>query len=101
MDIKHQIIFTSTDFNVLERHNQIDEVIGALDIEKEALEKIRLFSWCFFPLWILLSIVQATCFVLSNGRFHPLAKILIPSQPNQFGDNDGLLQCCISNRRDV
>ena len=95
------MIFISTDFNVLERHNQIDEVIGTLDMENEALENIRLFGWCFFPLWILLSIVQATCFVLSNGIFHPLAKILTPSQLDQIENNEGLLECCISDRRNV
>ena len=68
-------------------------------MEKEALEKTKLFAWVFFPLWILLSIVQTICFVLSNGRFHPLVKILTPSQPNQISDNDRLLECCISNRR--
>ena len=93
------MIFISTDFNVLKRHNQIDEVIGTLDMEDDALENIRLFAWCFFPLWVLFSIVQAICFVLSHGRFHPLVKILTPSQPNQIADNDGLLECCISNRR--
>ena len=93
--------FISTDFNVLERHNQIDEVIGTLDMENEALEKTKLFAWCFFPLWILFSIVQAICFVLSNGRFHPLVKMLTPSGPNQVAENDRLLECCISKRRHV
>ena len=27
-------------------------------------------------IWIMLAIVQAICFLLSNGKFHPLAKIL-------------------------
>ena len=99
--MKHRIIFISTDSNVLERHNQIDEIIGTLDMENEAIENIRLLACCLFPLLILLSIVQAVCFVLSNGRFHPLAKILTPSEPNQIADNDGLLECCISNRRNV
>ena len=27
-------------------------------------------------MWIILAIIQAICFLLSNGRFHPLAKIL-------------------------
>ena len=95
------MIFISTDFNVLQRHNQIDEVIGTLDMENEALEKIKMFSWCFFPLWILLSIVQALCFLFSHGRFHPLVKILTHSEPNQTAVNDILLECCISNRRNL
>ena len=100
-DDKQSNNFLSTDFNVLERHNQIEEILGTLNMEKEALEKTKLFAWVFFPLWILLSIVQTICFVLSNGRFHPLVKILTPSQPNQISDNNRLLECCISNRRNV
>ena len=84
MKIKHKTIFISTDFNVLERHIQIDEVIGTLDMENEALEDIKLCAMCFFPLWILLSIVQAICFVLSNGRFHPLARDIHIECSKQF-----------------
>ena len=62
--------------NVLERHNDLDAIIGVLDIELESLERSFLFSWIFFPTWILLTVVQAVCFILYNGRFHPLAKIL-------------------------
>ena len=54
----------------------MDNILGALNIEKEAFQKAQLFSWVFFPTWIILAIVQAVCFVLSNGRFHPLTKIL-------------------------
>lgn len=50
--------------------------IGALDMENEAFQKAQLFSWIFFPIWILLAIMQAVCFLLSNGKLHPLAKIL-------------------------
>ena len=70
-------------------------------MENEALEKMKWFAWVFFPLWILLSIVQAICFVLSNGRFHPLAKILTPSQSDQIADNTGLFECCISDEKNV
>ena len=54
----------------------MDNILGALNIENEAFQKAQLFSWVFFPTWIILAIVQAVCFVLSNGRFHPLTKIL-------------------------
>ena len=50
--------------------------IGALDMENEAFQKAQLFSWIFFPTWILLAIMQAVCFLLSNGKLHPLVKIL-------------------------
>ena len=65
-----------TDFGVLERHTQVDSILGALGIEKESFQISKLFSWIFFPIWIMLAIIQAICFLLSNGRFHPLAKLL-------------------------
>ena len=64
------------DYGVLKRHNQVDSILGALEIEKESFQKAQLFSWVFFPIWILLALVQLVCFVLSNGRFHPLTTIL-------------------------
>ena len=64
------------DYGVLERHIQVDTILGSLEMEKEAFQQAQIFSWIFFPLWIIMAIVQAVCFVLSNGRFHPLAKIL-------------------------
>ena len=54
----------------------MDNILGALEMEKESLERAKLFSWVFYVIWIFLAIVQAVCFVLSNGTFHPLAKIL-------------------------
>ena len=54
----------------------MDAILGALEMEKEAFQKAQFFSWIFFPFWIIMAIIQAVCFVLSNGRFHPLAKIL-------------------------
>ena len=64
------------DYGVLERHIQVDTILGTLEMEKEAFQKAQLFAWIFFPIWIIMAIIQAVCFVLSNGRFHPLAKIL-------------------------
>ena len=61
---------------MLERHNQVETTVGALDMEKEALQKAQLFSYIFFPIWILFAIIQVVCFLLSNGKLHPLAKIL-------------------------
>ena len=69
-------MFFHTDYGVLERHTQVDSILGALDIEKNSFQTSRLFSWIFFVIWIMLAIVQAICFILSNGKFHPLAKIL-------------------------
>ena len=72
----NQIVFFFEDLGVLERHNQVENTVGALDMENEALQKAWLFSWIFFPIWILLAIIQAICFLFSNGKLHPLAKIL-------------------------
>ena len=68
--------FYPTDYGVLERHTQVDSILGALDMEKKSFQTAQLFSWIFFPAWILLAIAQTICFLFSNGRFHPLAKIL-------------------------
>ena len=65
-----------TDYGVLERHTQVDSILGALGIEKKSFQISQLFAWIFFPIWIMLAIVQAICFLLSNGRFHPLSKLL-------------------------
>ena len=61
---------------MLERHHALDATIGFLDMEVESLERSFLLSWIFFPTWIVLTIIQTSCFILYNGRFHPLAKIL-------------------------
>ena len=81
-----RIFFLSIDYGVLERHNQVDGILGALEIEKESFQTASLFSWIFFPIWILLAIVQAICFLLSNGRFHPLAKIIEDFDYKRKGD---------------
>ena len=64
------------DYGVLARHRQLDDTIGVLDMEMESYEKSKLMAWIFYPTWILLTIIQAICFILYNGRFHPLSKIL-------------------------
>ena len=67
---------TFTDYGIRDRHMQLEATIGVLDMEIESFERAKLFSWIFFPSWILLTIVQAFCFVISNGKFHPLVDIL-------------------------
>ena len=54
----------------------MDSILGALDIEKQSFQTTQIFSWMFFPIWIMLAIVQAIGFLLSNEKFHPLVKIL-------------------------
>ena len=64
------------DYGILERHSQLDNTIGVLDMEMESYELSKLMAWIFYPTWILLTIIQAVCFILYNGKFHPLSKIL-------------------------
>ena len=64
------------DYRILERHSQLDNTIGVLDMEMESYELSKLMAWIFYPTWILLTIIQAVCFILYNGKFHPLSKIL-------------------------
>ena len=60
----------------MERHNDLDATIGFLEMEERSLDRSRLFSWVFYPIWIVLSITQVLCFYFANGKYHPLAKIL-------------------------
>ena len=75
------------DQGVLIRHEQLENTVGTLEIEKESFRKAQIFSWIFFPIWILLASVQSICFVMSNGKLHPLAKII-----KDYDDiNEGIL----------
>ena len=60
----------------MERHEQLEKVIGALEIEKDSLNTAYLFSWVFYPTWIMLAVIQVLCYVLSNGRFNTLSKVI-------------------------
>ena len=60
----------------MERHEQLENVIGALEIEKDSLNTAYLFSWVFYPTWIMLAVMQVLCYVLSNGRFNTLSKAI-------------------------
>ena len=64
------------DYGISERHTQLDATIGVLDMEVESYELSKLMAWIFYPAWILLTVIQAICFILYNGKFHPLSKIL-------------------------
>ena len=57
------------------------DTIGVLEIEVEAYQKIDLFVWIFFPIIIVLTILQFAFFTLYNGQFHHMSKIL--NQTNQ------------------
>ena len=75
--IRPVICFDSfLDYGILERHTQLDDTIDVLDMEVESYQLSKLMAWVFYPTWILLTIVQAICFILYNGKFHPLSKIL-------------------------
>ena len=67
---------TLSDQGILVRHNQLNEHLGVLEMEKESFHRSQLLSWILFPTWIVMSIIQTVCFVLANGKFHPLAAIL-------------------------
>ena len=47
-----------------------------MDIENESYERSELFSWLFFVVISVLTIVQIMTFLLYNGPYHPMAKIL-------------------------
>ena len=78
------IIFFPTDYGILERHNQLDDTLGVLEMETKSFEDAKLFSWIFFPTWFALTAIQAFCFIMYNDQFHPLAKILAKSEHNNL-----------------
>ena len=65
-----------TDQNILDRHSHLNATVGFLQMEEDSLTTAYYFSWIFFPTWIILTIVQIVCFILYNGRLHPLARII-------------------------
>ena len=63
--------------NVSERHLFLKtSIIGVLDMEIEAYDKIQLFSWICFPIFSAMAVLQYFFFFLYNGPFHPSTKIL-------------------------
>ena len=68
-------LYVFSDHGILERHNQLNELLGELDMEKESFDRAQWLAWIFYPIFILLSFLQAIAFILSNGKFHPLSKI--------------------------
>ena len=47
-----------------------------MDIEDESYERSKLFSWLFFVVISVLTIVQILTFLLYNDPYHPMARIL-------------------------
>ena len=76
------------DYRILERHIELEETIGVLDMEVESYELSKLMAWVFYPTWILLTIAQVICFILYNGKFHPLSKILDGCEVQRKGMSD-------------
>ena len=69
-------LFCFLDYGIKERHTQLDSTIGVLEMEMESYEKSKLMAWIFYPTWIILTVIQAICFILYNGKYHPLSMIL-------------------------
>ena len=70
------------DYGILERHTQLDDTLGVLDMETKSFEHVKLWSWIFFPSWIALTGIQIFCYTMYNDTFHPLAKIVDDTQRN-------------------
>ena len=75
------------DQTISERHDQLEKTIGALEMEKDSLDTAYLFSFAFYPTWIMLSIIQVLCYVLSNGRFNNLSKVIEACNDRNQGTN--------------
>ena len=85
----------------MERHNDLDATIGFLEMEERSLDRSRLFAWVFYPIWIILSITQAFCFFLANGKYHPLAKILDGSDENDVDEGKFYKKIHQNNTKDL
>ena len=66
----------NSDQGISERHDELNEHLGVLEMEQESYDRSQLFAWAFFPIWIVMAIIQTGCFFLANGKFHPLGTIL-------------------------
>lgn len=64
------------DYFVSERHHFLLDTIGTLDIENAAYDQAWIFSWIFFVIVIVCSVMQYLFFHLYNEKFHPMAPIL-------------------------
>ena len=71
---------------MLERHVLLEATSGTLDIENESLKTSQLFSWLFFVMIIVVTIIQITSFFIYNGPYHPFAKILKGTNDNDKGN---------------
>ena len=64
-----------TDGNMNSRHHLLEDTIGPLQMEIDAIQTAKLlFMW--IPIVILLTLIQLGFFTLYNGWFHPMNKIL-------------------------
>ena len=64
------------DHSIAERHEILMDSIGTLDMENEAYTKAWIFSWIFYIVTIMCSILQYVCFYFYNEKYHPMAMIL-------------------------
>ncbi len=77
-------MYNSIDYGILERHIELEDTIGVLDMETKSYKRAQLLSWILFPTWIGLAAIQAFCYIMYNDKFHPLAKILDGSEHNNL-----------------
>ena len=54
----------------------LQATIGTLEMEDEAFERCKTMSWIFYPIFMLIGILQIILFVLYNDKFHPFCDLL-------------------------
>ena len=72
--MKYLLYFS--DHAIHTRHALLLNTVGVLHMEIEAYNKAFTFSWIFFPIVIMLALLQLVFFTLYNNQLHPMRKIL-------------------------
>ena len=71
-----KLYFNISDVQVAERHIHLKDTIGTLVMEDEAYVQSFYMAWIFFPIFILIAVVQGLLIELYNKKYHPFNIIL-------------------------
>ena len=76
-----------TDGNMYWRHQLLEDTIGPLQMEIEAIQTAKWLFLCI-PTVVLLTLIQLGFFTLYNGRFHPMSKILDVASTKEMKEDE-------------
>ena len=85
-----------TDGNMNSRHHLLEDTIGPLQMEIDAIQTAKWLFLCI-PTVVLLTLIQLGFFTLYNGRLHPMSKILDVGSTKETKEVDGRSQSKYQN----